>query len=157
MTEKGTAAKKTALVVCPGRGTYTGQELGYLAAHHADKTALIDALDADRARRGLTAVRDLDARRTYRTADHSRGDNATALIFACAYADFLSIDRDAYDVVAVTGNYLGGISVAACLDGAVDTGDRVVAFLEDRKTREPVISLPSTLPVPSRNMAGYPG
>lgn len=57
----------------------------------------------------------------------------------------------------VTGNYLGGISVAACLDGAVDTADRVVAFLEDRKTREPVISLPSTLPVPSRNMAGYPG
>jgi len=122
VTEKGTAAKKTALVVCPGRGTYTGQELGYLAAHHADKTALIDALDADRARRGLTAVRDLDARRTYRTADHSRGDNATALIFACAYADFLSIDRDAYDVVAVTGNSMGWYIALGCGGGVAEDG-----------------------------------
>ena len=38
--------KQTALVVCPGRGTYNAAELGYLKTHHADKSALIETLDA---------------------------------------------------------------------------------------------------------------
>ena len=41
-------ARKTALVVCPGRGTYNKDDLGYLARHHADKAGLIGAIDAAR-------------------------------------------------------------------------------------------------------------
>ena len=41
-------ARKTALVVCPGRGTYNKNDLGYLARHHGDKAGLIGAIDAAR-------------------------------------------------------------------------------------------------------------
>lgn len=116
------STKKAALVVCPGRGSYNAEDLGYLARHHADKAALIDAVDADRTRRGLATIRDLDGSRTYRAADHTRGDNAAALIFACAYADYLSIDRDAYDVVAVTGNSMGWYIALACGGGLSESG-----------------------------------
>ena len=36
---------KTAVVICPGRGTYNKAELGYLHRHHADKAALFEAAD----------------------------------------------------------------------------------------------------------------
>ena len=32
--------KKTALVVCPGRGTYNKAELGYISQHASDSTLL---------------------------------------------------------------------------------------------------------------------
>jgi [acyl-carrier-protein] S-malonyltransferase len=35
------------------------------------------------------------------------GDNASLLIYACALADFAAIDRDRFEVVAVTGNSMG--------------------------------------------------
>ena len=33
-------SKETVLVVCPGRGTYGANELGYLARHHAGSSLL---------------------------------------------------------------------------------------------------------------------
>ena len=111
--------KKRALVICPGRGTYNKEELGYLKRHHGDKTALFDAFDAYRHQQGQEPVRALDSRDRYSLADFSRGDNASPLIYACAYADFLSIDSGAYDLVAVTGNSMGWYIALACA-GASD-------------------------------------
>ena len=42
------------------------------------------------------------------------GDNASLLIYACALADFAAIDRDKYDIVAVTGNSMGWYLALAC-------------------------------------------
>jgi acyl transferase domain-containing protein len=47
------------------------------------------------------------------------GDNASALIYACAMSDFAAIDREQYDIVAVTGNSMGWYLALACA-GIVD-------------------------------------
>lgn len=102
------------LVVAPGRGTYNREELGYLARHHADKTALIAAFDALRDAAGQESLCDLDSRASFQPREHTRGDNASPLIYAAAYLDFLSIDPERYEVVAVTGNSMGWYIALAC-------------------------------------------
>ncbi len=106
--------KKKALVIAPGRGTYNKEELGYIKRFHADKKDLIAAIDDYRAKHGQTTVTDLDSKSSFSLSEHSRGDNASPLIYACAYADFLSIDRDKFDIVAVTGNSMGWYIALAC-------------------------------------------
>jgi len=106
--------KQQALVICPGRGTYNATELGYLQRYHADKTALLDAIDAYRAAQGQPSIRELDGAARYDLKQHSRGDNAAALIWACAYADFLSIDRERFEIAAVTGNSMGWYIALGC-------------------------------------------
>ena len=43
------AEKLAALIVCPGRGTYGKNELGYLQRFHADKADLVAMADRLRA------------------------------------------------------------------------------------------------------------
>ncbi|MEM6462507.1 MAG: ACP S-malonyltransferase [Pseudomonadota bacterium] len=105
---------QTAVVICPGRGTYNKAELGYLARHHSDKVAFVAMLDAYRVARRQTPVSDLDRAERFSAGLFSRGDNASPLIYGCAYADFLSIDRTKIDVVAVTGNSMGWYIALAC-------------------------------------------
>jgi len=112
-------SKQTALIIAPGRGTYNKDELGYLTRYHGDKRELITALDAYRADKNQTTVSDLDGAERFSLAQHSRGDNASPLIYACAYADFLSIDRDKFDIAAVTGNSMGWY-IALAAGGAAD-------------------------------------
>jgi len=49
-------SKKTAIVVCPGRGTYNADELGYLTRHHSDKASFIDMIDRIRKEAGQEAI-----------------------------------------------------------------------------------------------------
>ena len=107
-------SKKTAVVICPGRGVYNKTELGYLARHHAGRTALFAAFDDERRRAGQETLAELDGAKTYSVARHTRGDNASALIFAASLADFLAIDRNKVEIVAVTGNSMGWYSALAC-------------------------------------------
>ena len=109
---------KTAVFVCPGRGVYNKSELGYLVRHHADKAELIAMFDRQRRRQDQPALAELDGAKAYSNAIFTRGDNASALIFVCTFADFLSIDRDAYEIVAIAGNSMGWYSTLACA-GAV--------------------------------------
>ncbi|MDE2043251.1 MAG: ACP S-malonyltransferase, partial [Alphaproteobacteria bacterium] len=112
-------SRKTAVVVCPGRGTYTKAELGSLAREHPDKAALFSGFDAQRAANGQETLAQLDGAPSYSLARHTRGDNASALIYAATIADFLSINRETYEIVAVTGNSMGWYSALAC-GGALD-------------------------------------
>jgi [acyl-carrier-protein] S-malonyltransferase len=114
---------KTAVVICPGRGTYTKSELGYLGRHFADKT-LLAAFDRQRAADGLDPLAALDGAATYSVARHTRGDNASALIYACTLGDFHAIEG--VEIVAVTGNSMGWYSALAC-GGALtpDAGFRI--------------------------------
>jgi acyl transferase domain-containing protein len=119
--------KEKLLVVCPGRGTYNATELGYLKRYHADSGDMIARLDALRAREGQPALSELDGAEKYAPSLHMPGDNASLLIYACALADFAAIDRDRYEVVAVTGNSMGWYLALACagvLD--FDAGARLV-------------------------------
>ena len=100
-------AKERAIVICPGRGTYNATEWGYLTGRHADKAELIQQFDNYRRNQGQPTLTELDSETPYALKTHSRGDHASPLIYACAYADFLNIDRDQYDIVAITGNSMG--------------------------------------------------
>ncbi len=111
--------KKKALVIAPGRGTYNKAELGYLHKYHADKTELIETVDRIRRERGQVPVRELDSREVYAIKEHTRGDNVSPLIYACAYGDFLSIDRERFEIAAVTGNSMGWYIALGCA-GALD-------------------------------------
>lgn len=101
-----------AVVICPGRGTYTKAELGYLARHHADKADLIAGFDRRRAALGQETLSALDGAARYSVATHTRGDNASALIYACTLADFRTLAG--VEVVAVTGNSMGWYSALTC-------------------------------------------
>lgn len=99
--------KQTAVVICPGRGSYNREELGYLARYHADKSAFLAGIDQYRRQRGQMAVTELDRLSRYSPSQHGAGENASALIYACALADFADIDQERYEIVAVSGNSMG--------------------------------------------------
>jgi len=115
------AERKAALVVCPGRGTYGKNELGYLNRHHSERKDLMATVDKIRADRGQPTVSELDGAERFSPALHTRGDIASLLIFTSSYADYLAIDRSRHDVVAATGNSMGWYTTLACA-GAVDLG-----------------------------------
>ena len=119
--------KETALVVCPGRGTYNATELGYLARHHHGGGELVAHLDAMRVKRGQPTISELDNAAKFSTNLHMTGDNASLLIYACAMADFAAIDRDRFDIVAITGNSMGWyLALAAAGALSLDDGARLV-------------------------------
>jgi malonyl CoA-acyl carrier protein transacylase len=99
--------KKRVVVICPGRGTYNKEDLGYLQRLHSDKKDIVDTIDAYRKTQKQTSIQELDTAQTYSMRTHTAGENASALIYACAISDFQSINQDEYEVVAVTGNSMG--------------------------------------------------
>jgi [acyl-carrier-protein] S-malonyltransferase len=109
---------KTAVLICPGRGTYGKGELGSLSKF--TDPALLAQFDAERAWLGQETLTALDSATAYSVARHSRGDNASALIYACTYGDRLALDG--VELVAVTGNSMGWYSALACA-GAVSPMD----------------------------------
>lgn len=102
---------RTAVVICPGRGTYTRTELGYLGRHFGD-AALLAGFDAARVALGQETLAALDGATSYSVARHTRGDNASALIYAATLGDFRALRG--IEVVAVTGNSMGWYSALAC-------------------------------------------
>lgn len=105
-------APKRALIVCPGRGTYTANELGYLAKRRNDKRCagvpgLVETADEFREQVGSKTTTEIDAASRFSAALHMSGPNAGPLIFTCSAADFISIPQDKYKPVAVCGNSMG--------------------------------------------------
>ena len=113
--------KKRAVVVCPGRGTYTKETLGYLKRHGASVSDFLEDIDRRRAAIGEPSITSLDASNSFKPELHTKGEHASALIYACAYADFMAIDRDRYEIVALAGNSMGwylALALAQSLDSA---------------------------------------
>lgn len=106
-----------AVLVCPGRGTYNRAELGYLREHFRDRE-LLDRFDRQRCSARQPTLGALDGAARFSSGMHTRGDNASALIYAATIGDFLDLDRDSIEIVAVTGNSMGWYSALAC-SGAV--------------------------------------
>jgi len=117
---------RTAVLICPGRGTYNKAELGYLARHHSDKQNLMDQFDRLRQQAGQETVSALDGAGRFNARTYSRGDVASALICACSLADAGSLADD-IEVVAVTGNSMGWyIALAAARALSAANGFHVV-------------------------------
>ena len=114
--------KQTAVIICPGRGTYNADEIGYLQRYHSDKRAFIDMIDRVRAEAGQEAISKLDDMAKFSPSIHGIGDNASLLIYACALADYFSINRDLYDIVGVTGNSMGWY-LSLAVSGAISLED----------------------------------
>jgi len=110
--------KQRAVVICPGRGTYNKEELGYLQRLHSDKTEIISLIDDYRDSQGQMKVSELDGMENYSMRVHTAGENASALIYACALSDYQAINKDAFDIVAVTGNSMGWY-IALAVAGAL--------------------------------------
>lgn len=119
-------SRQRALVICPGRGSYTSAEQGYLRRPLADtsRTQLdeaIAAVDEQRAAAGLPALGEIDGADRL-SAAHQAGENISSLILACTALDFLSIDTSRVEVVAAAGNSMGWYSALFC-GGALSLED----------------------------------
>lgn len=114
---------KTAVLICPGRGSYTKAELGSLARF--PDASLLARFDQLRRDLGQDTLSDLDSAASYSVARHTRGDNASALIYACSLGDALALRG--VKLVAVTGNSMGWYSALACAGGlSPEAGFQVV-------------------------------
>lgn len=111
--------KKRIVVICPGRGSYTKDNLKYLSQFGGHVGGFITDIDERRRHLGQPTISELDNDPVFKPAVHTRGENASALIYACAYADFMAIDRSKYEIVAVTGNSMGWY-LALAFAGALD-------------------------------------
>ncbi len=122
---------KAVVVLCPGRGSYTASELGYLsrpvdASVLSELNAAIDRSDGLRTARGDQTIRGMDGARKF-DPEFFRGENAAGLTFACTAFDFLRLDDTELDIVAVGGNSMGWYSAlfAAGVFGLDDAFDLV--------------------------------
>ncbi|HSH49935.1 MAG TPA: ACP S-malonyltransferase [Halomonas sp.] len=116
-----TQPKERLLIVCPGRGTYNQAEWGSLTRHAAGSEWL-SRFDALRREQNQPTLSELDGETPFRLSVHGRGDHASPLIYACALADALAIDRERYEICAVTGNSMGWY-IALALSGALAQDD----------------------------------
>lgn len=111
--------KKRAVVICPGRGSYTKETLGYLRQFGNHVRPYLNDLDNWRASLGEPTISDLDSDSTFKPQVHTKGEHASPLIYACAYADFMAINREQYEIVAIAGNSMGWYLTLA-FGGALD-------------------------------------
>ncbi|MBL4814194.1 ACP S-malonyltransferase [Shewanella sp.] len=128
--------RERVVVVAPGRGSYNKDELGYLQRFHSDKQALIAAIDQYRAELKQTGIAKIDGAAKYSFKQHTPGENASALIYACSVCDFMDIDTERYEVVAVTGNSMGWYIALACAgaldaDAAIDVINTMGSMMQD--------------------------
>ena len=110
-------AKERIVIICPGRGTYTRDTSGYLATFGASAKNQIAYMDDQRKLVGNSTLTELDSK-PFRAKIHMSGEHASPLIYACSLSDFLSIDQEKYEIVAITGNSMGWYS-ALTLSGAL--------------------------------------
>ncbi len=116
---KMNSKRQRVVVICPGRGTYNKEELGYLQRLHSDKTEIVSLIDDYRDSQGQMKVSELDGMENYSMRVHTAGENASALIYACALSDYQAINKSAFDIVGVTGNSMGWY-IALAVAGALN-------------------------------------
>ena len=106
--------KERVIVVAPGRGSYTANELNYFGRYGTNYTDFLNEIDQERTNCGQISVRELDGMEKFKRRVHTLGENAAALIYACSMIDFFSINKEKYDIVGVAGNSMGWYISLAC-------------------------------------------
>tara|TARA_B000000557_G_scaffold59022_1_gene45855 strand:- start:1019 stop:2032 length:1014 start_codon:yes stop_codon:yes gene_type:complete len=98
--------RKRLVIICPGRGSYTRETSGYLAVSSKLAKDHISWIDDQRKSVKMSTLTDLDTQ-PFKAKIHMIGENASPLIYACSLSDFLSINNEKYEIVAITGNSMG--------------------------------------------------
>jgi [acyl-carrier-protein] S-malonyltransferase len=98
---------KKAVVICPGRGSYTKESLGYLNPFRNKLSSVIDEFDNLRQEDGWPTLTELDSAKSYKVSLHSKGEHASSLIYACSYLDYLVHVKENFQVQAILGNSMG--------------------------------------------------
>src|SRR5690606_20518475 len=83
------------------------ETLGYLRLNGLYVQEFVKDIDERRRQLGEITISDLDNDTTFKPQVHTKGEHASSLIYACSYADFMAIDRNRYEIVAITGNSMG--------------------------------------------------
>ena len=109
--------KQRVVVVCPGRGSYTRDSSGYFNNHDNKASSHLSLIDNKRIKHGQLGIIQLDSM-SFKSKIHMTGENASSLIYACSLNEFLSINLNKYEIVAITGNSMGWYSALA-LAGAI--------------------------------------
>ena len=122
---------KTAVLFCPGRGSYTKDELGYVG-RTLRPGPVADALAASdewRRSQNLPPLGEIDGAEKFRPGLHLAGENAAELIYFGTLAHVERL-RERYRILAVAGNSLGWYT-ALPASGALDptSGWRLVAVM----------------------------
>lgn len=104
--------RPTAVLLCPGRGSYGKPELGSITRYLRPDGPVAEALaEADRLRAaaGQPTITELDTAGQFRPRLHLEGRNAAELIHFATLAHLEHL-REKYRIVAVAGNSLGWYS-----------------------------------------------
>jgi len=110
-------AKKRAVVICPGRGSYSREERGYLNDVGKSFNEYLQSFNDKRSNLNLKTISELDNDR-FRSKTHMVGGNASPLIYSCSINDFMMIDKNKYEIVALCGNSMGWYTALA-LSGSI--------------------------------------
>lgn len=103
------------IIICPGRGSYTKDTLGYLSRAMQGKSTLQNLhhqFDIYRTENGLPTHTELD-QSSHILPEHYKGEHASSLIYSCSLFDYLTIDRKKFRPVAIIGNSMGWYSSLA--------------------------------------------
>ncbi len=111
--------KKRIVVVCPGRGSYTRETSGYLDKYGEAAKEHIIWMDQRREKDDMQSISSLDSE-PFKSKIHMAGENASTLIFACSMSDYVSIDKEKYEIVSIVGNSMGWYT-ALSLGNAIST------------------------------------
>ncbi len=95
---------KRALVLCPGRGSYSKESLGSLEGL---QSPALDVFEAMRAAAGRPGPREMDSREKFSSKFHIRGEHASSLTAAISLADLDQIDLERFEICGVIGNSMG--------------------------------------------------
>ncbi len=111
------------MVICPGRGSYTKEELGYLSQARPLVDDFLTDIDRRRREDGEPSITELDSATKFQVNLHTKGEHASTLIYACSYYDFARLTQteqgqEEYEVVAITGNSMGWY-IALALGGSL--------------------------------------
>jgi [acyl-carrier-protein] S-malonyltransferase len=112
--------KKKLLVIAPGRGSYTKDSLNYLRHFSSDiKAKVIHPIDQLRKENNLPTLTEMDQVSEFIPKWHLYGEHASSLIWGLALSDYLSINKEKYDVEVMIGNSMGWY-LALSLSGSLN-------------------------------------
>lgn len=113
--------KTRIMVICPGRGSYTKDSLNYFSKFSESlKKHTLEQLDQKMHAVENCTLSELDRYDSFQPKVHMAGHLASPLIYACSMLDFLSINRDKFEIVCIAGNSMGWYISMACANAIVD-------------------------------------
>ena len=105
-------SKQRIVVVWPGRVSYSRDTNGYFNNHDNKASSHLSVINNKRIKDGQLGIIELDSM-SFKSKIHMTGENASSLIYACSLNDFLSLDLNKYEIVAVTVYSMGWYSALA--------------------------------------------